>query len=142
MIRRSDWLLFRLGLVAVFTSICLSAYVLAHAQTGPSWEVPVAILQELRTVPIVALLLAVVALGFYLGSRRLGRVEPAALRGFWIAWVIAVIFPLAIWLGRPEQWPFQYVTLSFFAMILVVPTVIASLFCFWLIGFRWLRAVK
>ena len=131
---------FRLGLVALFASICLSAYLLARAQSGPRWEVPVAIMQELRTMPLVALLLAVLGLGFYQWSRRAGRVSRAAQRGFWGAWVIALLFPLLIWLLKPEQWPFQYETLSFIATILIVPTVIASLIFFWLIGFRWLVA--
>ena len=63
-------LLFRLALVAALASICLSAYVIAHAQTGPGWEVPVAVMQELRTFPLISMGLAIVAALLYFGSSR------------------------------------------------------------------------
>jgi hypothetical protein len=42
--------LFRLALALSLISICLSAYVLMRAQSGPSWEVPAAVVRELATI--------------------------------------------------------------------------------------------
>jgi hypothetical protein len=132
--------LFRLALALSLISICLSAYVLMRAQSGPSWEVPAAVVRELATIPVMSIALVVGAVLLYLWSSRLGNVAAGSQSGFWIASVAALIFPLSIRLLQPEQWPFRYATLSFVAASLFVPVMIASLIFFWLIGFRWLKA--
>lgn len=140
MVGKGGLFLFRLALALALASICLSAYVLSRAQSGPSWEVPVAVVMELQIVPVMSTVMAVCALLLYLWSRRLGSVGAAAQSGFWVVVLVAIGFPLIIWIFQPAQWPFRYLTLSFFAMILIVPTVIAAVVFFWLIGFRWVRS--
>jgi hypothetical protein len=129
--------LFRLGLLGALVSICVSAYLFARAQGGPSWEVPASVMRELQTLPPLVFALAIAASGLYAWSRHVagGR----ARRGMVILLAIAVILPWIIWLFHPEQWPYQFVALSMAATILFVPTVLAALFLFWLIGFRWLK---
>jgi hypothetical protein len=137
MVIRGGKLLFRLALAAALASICLSAYVITHAQTGPSWEVPVAVMQELRILPVLSMGLAIVSALLYFGSSRLGDVAGSPQRGFLIVLLIAFACPFVVWLFKPEQWPFQFEMLSFIASVLIAPVAIASIFFFWLIGFRW-----
>lgn len=132
-------LLFRLALLAALVSVALSAYVVAHAQTGPSWEVPVAIVEELRTFPRLSLVLAVVALALYFLASRFSGINLRALRWFAIVLVVAFLYPLVIWFFEPEQWPFRYETLSSIALIQVVPVWIGAVVLLWLAGFRWLK---
>ena len=131
--------LFRLALLAALGSVALSAYVVAHAQTGPSWEVPVAIVEELRTFPRLSLVLAAVAVVIYFWAGRFSGINVRALRWFAIVLVLAFLYPLAIWLFEPAQWPFQRETLSSIALIQAVPVWIGAVVLLWLAGFRWLK---
>src|SRR5687767_6586494 len=115
--------LFRLALVAALVSICLIAYVIAHAQSGPGWEVPVAVTTELQTYPLVAMGSAFVALLLKLWSSRLVDVGERSNGTFAVVLTIAFIYPFMVWFLEPEQWAYQFVTLSFIATIWVVPVV-------------------
>ena len=136
---RGAKLWFRLGLAAALASICLCAYLIARAQGGPSWEVPVAVMEELRTFPLIALALATFAAVIYFWRRGNLAVGASARAAFGVILVLAFVFPIAIRVLQPEQWPYRFVTLSFLATLLVAPIWIASLVCFWLIGWRWVR---
>ncbi len=109
---KSVKLRFRLGLAAALVSICLSAYVIARAQSGPSWEVPVAVVEELRTLPPISMILAIVGAIMFAWIRRLGGVGPAARRGLLLLLLIAFALPFIIWIFEPEQWPFHSTMLS------------------------------
>jgi hypothetical protein len=139
MVGRGTRLLFQSALALALISICVSAHVIAHAQSGPGWEVPVAVMVELQTFPPVAMLMVVVAILLYFWSLQYGSIHGGAQFGFWVVALVAFAFPIVIWLFKPEQWPFQFVTLSFFASILLAPMVILSLLLFWLIGLRWAK---
>lgn len=130
---------FRLGLAAALASICLCATVIARAQGGPSWEVPVAVMEELRTFPLVALALAIFATVIYLWGRGKPGVGASARSAFGVVLLLAFVFPVSVWLLQPEQWPFRFVTLSLIATVLVAPIWIAAVVYFWLIGWRWAR---
>lgn len=130
---------FRLGLAAALASICLCATVMARAQGGPSWEVPVAVMEELRTWPLMALALAIFAAVMYFWGRRTANIGKGARDAFGIVLALAFISPVAVWILQPEQWPYRFVTLSLIVTILVVPIWIAAVVCFWLIGWRWAR---
>jgi hypothetical protein len=131
-------LIFRIALACSLVSICLSAYVLGRAQSGPSWEVPVAVVEDLRTIPVRATLLAVVALVLFLVSRQRVTLPSRAQIGMLVTLLIAFALPWLIWRFDPAQWPFRYVTLSSVAAMLIFPTIIVSIVGYWLIGFRWL----
>lgn len=135
-------LFFRLALAAALVSICLIAYVIAHAQSGPSWEVPVAVTMELQRYPVVAMGLAIVALLLKVWSNRLIDVGERANGALAVVLTIAFIYPFMVWLLKPEQWPYQFETLSFLASVIFVPVVIVSVVFFWLIGFRWVKKAE
>lgn len=132
--------LFRLGLAVALASIILSSYLMAHAQSGPSWEVPAAVMMELQTLPLLSMLLAILAIALYVWASRLGDFGDSARFGFVAVVVCAFVLPCVIWLFKPEQWPFQYEMLSFFAAIQIVPVFLAAVILFRLIGFRWNRS--
>lgn len=139
MARTGGKMLFRLGLALAFGSICLASYAIFRGQSGPSWEVPVAVVELLRIVPVMSTLLVIGALSFYGWSHRQGGVARAAQRGFLVVLLIAVALPFVIWYFEPEQWPVRDESLSFLAWVQFAPVVLVSLISFWLIGFHWLR---
>lgn len=139
MVNKGGKLLFLLGLALCLISIVLSTYVISHAQSGPSWEVPVAVMQELNVIPRISMALTVLALIFYIWASNRGEINKRATFGFFVLLPIAFALPFVVWVFNPEQWAYQFVTLSFLATICIVPVVIAALVLFWLIGFRWLR---
>ncbi len=136
MVSSNAKLLFRLGLATSLASICFSAYILARAQTGPEWEVPVAVVEELRTIPRIAIALAIVAAGFYFWQSKLAVLGNLARSKSLVILLIAFALPFVVWVLEPEQWPFQYEMLSFFASILMIPVWLVCVLLFWLVGFR------
>ena len=62
----------------------------------------------------------------------MGDVGGAPKWGFLIVLLIAFACPFVVWVFKPEQWPFQFVTLSFIASILITPVAIVSILFFWL----------
>ena len=132
-------LLFRLALAFALISICLSAYLISHAQSGPSWEVPVAVVTELATLPWLSLLLALIAAILYGRSRRGDTISAASQRAFLITFAIAFMLPVVIWLFQPAQWAYHFVLLSLVARLIFGPVVIVSIVLFWLIGFSWVK---
>ena len=132
---------FRLALLLALASVCLSSYVLGRAQSGPSWEVPVAVVEELQTIPVMSTFLAVLALVLFIWGRRRMETGQRAQWGMVVALLIAFALPWVVWLFDPAQWPFRNESLSFLAFILIIPAVLLSIVGFWLIGFRWLRDV-
>ena len=132
-------LCFRLALLLVLVSCCISSYVIARAQTGTRWEVPVAIVELIRTWPLVALILAASGLLLYLCSWLAGRVSGTAQGSFFAVLVMAFSLPFIIWYLHPEQWPYRFPLLSLFAVLQLAPMIVNAVICFWVIGFRWVR---
>ena len=58
-------ILFHLGLAASLLGLCLLSYLLAFAQTGPGWEVPVTVMTQLTLLPRVSFTLCVARLLLY-----------------------------------------------------------------------------
>ena len=96
-------------------------------------------MEQLRTIPPIALGLALVAALLAFWSRRAQAIS-AAWRVLIVLLLIAVALPFVVWLFEPEQWPFRYGTLSSLASFLIVPVAIVASVLFWLIGWRWARA--
>jgi len=139
MFNSRETLLFCFGLAAAFISVCLSAYLIAHAQSGPSREVPAAVVSELATLPWLSLLLAILAALLYFWSSRVGGgVNARSRRAFLVVLLIATALPFINLLLQPAQWVYQFTRLSLVASLLFFPVVIIALIFFWLIGFRWL----
>ncbi len=115
--------LFRLGLAASLLGLCLLSHLLAFAQTGPGWEVPLAVMTQLTLLPRVSLTLGVASLLLYKNTPRNLRA------GYLILSILCLTLSLLLPLLHPEQWPGSL--LSTLAMIQVIPVWVGCVMTYW-----------
>jgi hypothetical protein len=121
--------LFRLGLAASLLGLCLLSYLLAFAQTGPEWEVPIAVMTQLSLIPRVTFGLGAIALFIYLFG-KIYKNTPHNLRaGYLILSIVCLTLSLLLPILHPEQWPGSL--LSTLAMIQVLPVWVGCVMTYW-----------
>ena len=126
---------FRLGLFASLLGIGLVAYLFGIAQSGPSWEVPAAVITKLRIIPFISLGLALLAGGlFMLRGGCFKAIEPGPRIGYLGAMFVSLSGTVLVWVLEPEQWPGRYPALSIITQYLAIPIWAACAVIFWRLG--------
>jgi hypothetical protein len=97
--------------VATLLATVLSARAIAHAQWGPRWEVPAAVVMELDVARLASILLLPTAVGLMLWSVRTNR-RPAAF--LLLSAQVALAGVLAFFASPDEaaRWPTRHPRLS------------------------------
>jgi hypothetical protein len=114
------------AIAAVF-ACTVSAHAIARAQSGPSWEVPVAVVSLLLTSQVVALGSILIAVAFGVAAFRAARPGSLAIAILFMLLAAAIVLTL---LATPEfagQWPVKRPRLSAIARASTIPVALVSL---------------
>lgn len=128
--------LFRLGLAASLLGLCLLSYLLAFAQTGLGWEVPVAVMTQLTLLPRVSFALALFGLIAYFPRSRQKDTPRNVRAGYLILSILCLTLSIVLPVLHPEQWPGQFPILSTLAQCQMFPAWIICGVSYWRMGVR------
>jgi hypothetical protein len=112
------------SVLSLATVLC--SYAIARAQSGPSWEVPVAVVSLLFTSRVVSFVLVVVAIGVAISLFRMTR--PKLLTTLLVCAQMLLAAALVV-LASPEaaaQWPVNNPDLSHLARGAMIPVSLLS----------------
>ena len=123
--------LFRLGLAASLLGLCLLSYLLAFAQTDPAWEVPVAVITQLRQIPRLTFPLGTLAVLLALFGPSHKNTPRRHSAGYWTLTILCLSLSILRPFLHPEQWQGQSPLLSTIAMGQVVLVWIGSIALYW-----------
>ena len=125
----------RIAIGSAVLAACLAANLLARAQSGPGWEVPVDVVMALTFGPSFAVGLIVVALLALPLARPLANIPRSAIIGTIAVLLTAVLLTAILMLSEPAQWPKRHPNASAVASVLPLPAFVVSGVVFWLVGF-------
>jgi hypothetical protein len=131
----TNYTVLRIAIGAAILAACLATNLLALAQSGPGWEVPMDVVIKLTRGPSFIVVLIIIAAAALFQVRALGNVPRSAIIGTVAVLVTAVFLTGIIFFSEPAQWPSRHPNASAVAKILPWPAFIVSGVVFWLVGF-------
>ena len=125
----------RIAIGSAVLSSCLAANLLALAQSGPGWEVPVHVVMALKYGPFFTVGLIVVALVALFAACSPGNIPRSAIIGAVAVLLTALLLTTILIFSEPAQWPIRHPNASAVASVLLWPAFVVSGVVFWLVGF-------
>ena len=123
---------------ALVLASVLSSYAIARAQSGPLWEVPVAVVSLLFTSQVVSFVLIAVSIGVGISLFRTARPKFSAVLLVGAQMLLAVA--LVVLASPAPQWPVSNPDLSHLARVAMIPTALLSAALGTLGAFAWSRS--
>lgn len=125
----------RISIGSALLATCVATNLLARAQSGPGWEVPVHVVWALTFGPVVSIVLIVIASVALFFAWTRGNISRSAIISTVVVLLTAVVLTATITFFEPEQWPIRNPNASALATVVPWPTLVVAGVVFWLVGF-------